>query len=131
MVIDSSAICAMFLEEEGYQRIVSALETSSEPLEMSAVNLLETAVVLLRRKGPETVDDMFLFMQKLGVRIVDFTSAHVTAAYAAYRKYGKGLHPARLNLADVAAYITARENRRQPLLFIGDDFSRTDIEAAL
>ena len=75
---------------------------------------------------PETVPD---FVTRERIEIVPFDAAHSDLAFEAYGRYGKGRHPARLNMGDCAAYALAKA-RGWPLLYKGDDFSATDVERA-
>ena len=97
---------------------------------MASSNFLETAIVIDARRSPEgsrALDDV---IAEFEIEIVPFTAEHARIAREAYRDFGKGSgHPARLNFGDAMAYAVAR-GEREPLLFVGDDFTHTDIEAA-
>ena len=129
MVVDTSAVIAFLRGEAGADRIEILLDETSE-LRMSAFNAFECRVVLLRRFGESAVGDFDLLVVRAGVILDPFDADQAELALEGYRRFGKGSgHPAQLNLGDCAAYALAR-SRGLPLLFVGDDFSRTDIEAA-
>ena len=96
--------------------------------DFSAMNLLEARLVLTFTKGlpAELIDD---FLLDYGVHVVPFDEDLSNLAFDAYRRYGKGRHPAKLNMGDCAAYALAK-SRGWPLLYKGDDFVQTDIERA-
>jgi len=127
MVIDSSALVAILLGEPEAERLTPAL--AADPVRcISAFSLLETSVVLYRRKGVEAVAELDALLADLGVEIVAFDAVQARAASAAYERFGKGLHAASLNLGDCCSYALA-SIRKQPLLYKGDDFPRTDLPA--
>lgn len=128
MVIDSSALIAILLGEPGADGLIQAISTDGRRF-MSALNLLETAIVIHGRKGDPGHRELDQLLAITGMTVVDLTLEQVTLAREAYRRFGKGYHPARLNLGDCCAYALAR-HMGEPLLFKGDDFSRTDIEIA-
>ena len=129
MVVDTSAVIAFLRGEAGADRIEILLDETSE-LRMSAFNAFECRVVLLRRFGESAVGDFDLFVVRAGVILDPFDADQAELALEGCRRFGKDSgHPAQLNLGDCAAYALAR-SRALPLLFVGDDFSRTDIEAA-
>jgi ribonuclease VapC len=128
MILDSSVLVAIVLEDIGFDLLVEKMDTA-KALAIGAPTLFETRIVLAKKPvdlARQRLDD---FLERIDARIVPFTSEHVTAAIEAYDRYGKGRHPAQLNFGDCMSYAIARISR-QPLLFIGDDFSKTDIEAA-
>jgi ribonuclease VapC len=128
MVIDSSAVLAILLREPEAEAFARAIAGDPRRL-MSAVSALETAVVVHARKGPPGVRELDLLLHAAGVKIVSFDPEQVLLARAAYEKYGKGHHPAALNLGDCCSYALA-VSAGQPLLFKGKDFSQTDLRAA-
>lgn len=92
---------------------------------VSAMTALETAVVIEARKGPAGGREFDLLMHRARMEVVPFTMEHFELAREAYSKYGKGPHPAGLNLGDCCSYALARHSG-EPLLFVGKDFSETD-----
>jgi ribonuclease VapC len=129
MVIDTSAIVAVLLNEVTAARIAQLIETSSTRL-LSAVNLLETSIVIESRKGEPGGRELDLLLYRAHIDIVPLDQDQAEIARIAWRRSGKGRHPAALNYGDCFAYALAK-SRRLPLLYIGDDFSQTDIETAL
>lgn len=129
MVIDTSAIVAVLLNEVTAARIAQLIETSSPRL-LSAANLLETSIVIESRKGEPGGRELDLLLYRARIDIVPLDQDQAEIARIAWRRFGKGRHPAALNYGDCFAYALAK-SRRLPLLYIGDDFSQTDIETAL
>jgi ribonuclease VapC len=127
MVIDSSALLAILLGEPEAERFARLIAADPRRL-VSAVSALETAIVIRARKGPAGVRELDLLLHAAGAAIVSLDSEQVLTARAAYEKYGKGLHPAALNLGDCCSYALASSSG-QPLLFKGDDFPQTDVQA--
>ena len=96
---------------------------------MSAVALLETTMVVEARSGPSAGQDIDLFLHEAEIELAPVTPEHVEAARRAWRRFGKGNHPAALNFGDCFAYALA-ETTGEPLLFKGEDFTRTDVARA-
>lgn len=128
MVIDSSAVVAILLDEP--ERAAFLLAIASRRTVMSAVNVFETETVIRRRTGEEKVSAVRALLAANEVEIAPFDDLQSAAASDACARFGKGVHPARLNICDCAAYALAR-SRGLPLLYKGDDFARTDITSAL
>ena len=128
MVIDSSALLAILLGEAESSRFIADIEADPRRL-LCSVHLLEAAIVVEARKGPFGGRELDLLLHRAQVEIVPFTEELAEAARAAWRKWGKGNHPAALNYCDCCAYALARQ-LGEPLLYKGDDFGRTDIRAA-
>jgi ribonuclease VapC len=125
VVIDSSALVAIVQGEPGATDLERRLRTASV-LFMGAPTLVEALMVLESRGLSERAE---VFVQKLGIQVLRFESVHARAALAAFRLFGKGRHPASLNYGDCMAYAVAKV-AELPLLFVGNDFSRTDDAAA-
>jgi ribonuclease VapC len=128
MTIDSSAVLAIVFQEPEAERFAAAIASTPMRL-MSTVNWLETLMVVEGRYGAESADDALLIMQSLDIQPLVFDREQMTEARAAWRRFGKGRHPAALNLGDCCAYAVAL-TRAEPLLYKGQDFSKTDITAA-
>ncbi len=129
MIVDSSALLAVILDEEDEARFSAAL-IDAPALRMSAANWVETAIVVDSGKNPAAAirfDDLFDLL-RLKIESVTVEDAH--RARAAYSDYGRGHHPARLNYGDCFAYALAKRCG-EPLLFKGNDFAQTDIDSAL
>jgi ribonuclease VapC len=129
MVIDTSAIIAILLGEPEAESLIDAI--ASDPKRMvSAFTALECAVVLEARKGPAAVREFDLLLHEGSIEQIDMDAEQVALAREAFRKFGKGRHPAQLNIGDCCSYALAVLTG-EPLLFKGDDFPRTDVKAAL
>jgi ribonuclease VapC len=126
IVIDTSAPVAIVLGEPSGRACLAILERESEVL-MSAGTLAELLIVAATRRMP---DQIFALLDGLKFEVVNVTGATALAVGKAYRKWGKGVHPAALNFGDCFAYVLAKE-RACPLLFVGNDFARTDVRSAL
>ena len=128
MVVDTSAVIAIVANEGRRPELIDALAAADRRL-MSAVNYHEANVVLLRF-GAEAHADFDLWLDEARIDIVPFTRKQAHLARQAYRVYGKGIGAAKLNLADCAAYALAVDED-DTLLFVGNDFGRTDVRPAL
>ncbi|WP_320201588.1 type II toxin-antitoxin system VapC family toxin [Agrobacterium sp. rho-13.3] len=126
IVIDTSALMAILLEEPKADACASALE-EADRLVISAGTFAEALIVASRRNIAEELDTL---IKRLGVEIVDVTPAYARLIADAYNEWGKGVHPASLNFGDCFAYALAK-SENCPLLYVGNDFSRTDIISAL
>ena len=127
MIIDASAIVALLLREPGWERIADALAGAAH-VAIGAPTLTEAAIVLQAKGAPPNL--LPALLQRAGIEVVPFTQRHALVAADAYAAYGRGRHAASLNFGDCLAYAAARL-AQAPLLFVGDDFSRTDLEPAL
>ena len=128
MIIDTSALLAILLREPDSERYEQAI-ADSWPRRMTAVALLEATMVVEGRGDIEASNDLDAFLKRTQVELVPVTTEHVDAARQAWRRFGKGNHPAALNFGDCFAYALAAVSG-EPLLFKGEDFALTDIEAA-
>ena len=129
MVVDTSAALAVLHEEPGWERYVARLE-EAETAVIAAPTLVEAGMVVEARRGAGGRRLLEGLMRLYQVRVVAFDVEHALLALEGFRPFGKGRHPAGLNLGDCFAYALARQ-REEPLLFKGDDFARTDVEPAL
>jgi ribonuclease VapC len=129
VVIDSSALIAILLDEPDREALLEAIAAAADPV-ISAATLLEASVVIYARKGQQGVQDLDELVHSSGARPVAFDSTQGVAARTAYALYGKGSGRANLNLGDTFAYALAK-TLRKPLLFKGDDFAKTDVVPAL
>lgn len=128
MVVDSSAIIAILFAEPASERLEHRILDSTR-CALSAASLVETGIVALARHGDAVEREVPLLLRRLGVEIVPVTAAHAEEALDAFRRFGKGRHPAALNFGDCFSYALARA-LDEPLLFLGHDFSQTDIAVA-
>ena len=129
MVIDTSALIAILLQEQDAVRLAEAIEAGS-PLLLSAASLFEASMVIESRKGEAGGRELDLLIYRSGIEVLAVDQDQAETARQAWRRFGKGRHPAALNYGDCFSYALAK-SRRLPLLFRGNDFARTDIEAAL
>lgn len=129
MVIDSSALAAILFGEPERRSLIEAIEGAGERL-MSVANWVEVSIVVTARHGAD--GDLLLqrFMERAGIEIVPLDLEQGRLARDAWQRFGKGRHPAGLNFGDCFAYALSQQ-RGQRLLFKGDDFSKTDIPAAI
>lgn len=130
MIVDSSAVVAVLQGEDGSEEILRVL-AEAPSLAMSTATYVECAVVVDRRGTAATrrrLDELF---EVLGIELVPLTVEHARLAREAHRDFGRGSgSAARLNLGDCYTYALAAE-RGEPLLFVGEDFTHTDLESAL
>lgn len=128
MVIDTSAIAAIFFAEPERQRFLTAI-TSSTTRMVSAATVLEAGIVVESRLGDSAGRELDLFLIRSDFQIVPVDLEQTELARSAWRRYGKGRHPAALNFGDCFAYALAKWSG-EPLLAKGTDFSSTDIAIA-
>lgn len=130
MIVDTSAIVAVALNEPSTASILGAVERSDR-LRMSAASKVELTAVLSRRASPQDQRRVETILLAWGVEITAFDSAQAEIASRAYRDFGRGSgHPAKLNMGDCFSYALAASSG-EPLLFVGDDFTHTDVRSAL
>jgi ribonuclease VapC len=128
MVIDSSAIVAIELQELGFERLVDKMG-EAEAVLIGVPTMFETAMVLSGRRGRDARPWLRGFLRSVEAEIVPFTEEHLDAAIDVFLRFGRGRHPAKLNFGDCMAYAVAAV-AGMPLLYTGNDFAQTDIPAA-
>ena len=126
IVVDTSAFIAIVLREPSASMCMKVLETETD-IVVSAGTVAEALIVAGRRR---VTDEMLRLLEGLAVEIASVTPASARRIAQAYGQWGKGVHRAGLNFGDCFAYALAKE-RSCPLLFVGDDFSKTDIAGVL
>jgi ribonuclease VapC len=126
IVVDTSALMSLLLAEPDAETIADILVNSTD-LSISAVTLAEARIVAARRDLASEMDDLVEGLRFDVGTVTDDTARRVAVAYATW---GKGIHPAALNFGDCFAYVAAR-SRHAPLLYVGEDFARTDVQSAL
>jgi ribonuclease VapC len=126
MVIDTSALLAIFLAEPERKPFLESI-LQAETRMISAANVLETGIVLEARRGEAAGREFDLFVVRANLQVAAVDSEQTEIARSAWRKYGKGRHPAALNFGDCFAYALAKA-LGEPLLAKGSDFALTDIE---
>jgi ribonuclease VapC len=129
MVIDTSAVIAVLLGEPETASFVRALAGAPKKL-ISAFNALESAIVIEAKKGEAGGRELDLLLHRAQIEIIVLNGDQLEIARTAWRKYGKGNHSAGLNIGDCCAYALAKYSG-EPLLFKGNDFSQTDIQAVI
>lgn len=125
MVIDSSALLAILFGEAEADRCIEALSSPERKL-MSALNKLEAAIVVEARKGEVGARAFSRLLAAADIEVVAFDSGQAEIALDAWRRYGKGRHPAGLNMGDCAAYALSSLSN-EALLYKGQDFPKTDV----
>jgi len=129
VILDTSAAMSLLVGESDAPVIGAAL-SSTERRAISAASLVELYLVAGGRGGDALLADAGTLVREFGIEVVPFTAEHAVIARDGWRRFGKGRHPAALNLGDCFSYALAKA-RGEPLLFKGDDFSRTDVRAAI
>ncbi|MGH7916967.1 MAG: type II toxin-antitoxin system VapC family toxin [Candidatus Binataceae bacterium] len=129
MVIDISALLAILFGEPEREAFAGAIAADSKRL-ISAVSARETAIVVEARKGSAGSRELDLLLHRARVSIVAFAEGQMEIARDAWRRFGKGNHPASLNFGDCFSYALSRSSG-EPLLFKGEDFSKTDVSSVL
>ena len=128
MILDSSAVVAILLQEPGAEDLLAKLRQPG-PVGIGAPTLIETGLVLTRYLQKDPVPVLEGFLRPLGGLVLSFDEVHWRVATDAFLRFGKGRHPAALNFGDCLAYAAAKV-AGQPLLCIGNDFARTDLALA-
>lgn len=128
MILDTSAVISVLREEDGADRVAAAMD-SAEALAIGAPTAMETGMVAIGRLGEAGGAGVSRFLEDWAVEVLPFDARHWRIAIAAFGRYGKGRHPARLNYGDCMTYATAKV-AGAPLLFVGDDFAQTDVLVA-
>lgn len=129
MILDTSAIVAIALNEPERDRLIDAI-LDSTAAKISAASVVEISAVLMGRMAPEDFRRVERLIDQLGIETVAFDAEQAARATRAYRDFGRGSgHPAGLNLGDCYSYALA-DVTGEPLLYVGDDFAHTDIASA-
>jgi ribonuclease VapC len=126
MVVDTSAILAILLDEQDGPELAEKISAARTRI-MSPVSALEAGIVGSAKKGQLGGADVARLLETLGVTVVDFSADQAGIALDGWRRYGKGNHPAALNIADCCVYALCK-TVDEPLLFKGSDFSQTDLK---
>lgn len=128
MILDSSAIVAIALDEPERPRFIQAIN-AAQTVAVAAPTLVEAGIVLSARTGIDATGLLTDLIDDADIAVIEFGAAHWETAIDAWLRYGKGRHRAALNFGDCVAYATARV-ANQPLLAKGTDFKNTDIDLA-
>lgn len=128
MVVDSSVLIAILLGEPEAAYFSKRL-ANTEDIYISAVSIVELSMVIEYKKGEQGAKEFDELLDVIMPTIISFDSEQAKLAPVAWRRYGKGRHPAKLNFGDCCSYAAAKY-LNQPLLFKGQDFSETDLTPA-
>jgi ribonuclease VapC len=128
MILDTSAIVAIFLREPGFEALVDKLAEAAN-LGIGAPTATETAIVVSARLGRDGRNLVSQFLHEQDVVVVTFGNDHWRSAADAYARFGRGRHKAALNFGDCLTYAVARL-AGEPLLAVGRDFPHTDLDLA-
>ncbi len=128
MVIDTSAIVAILLREPEADRLVAAID-KADTRHISAATVVETSLVMMGRLGEPAEAYLGQFLRAIAALVVPVDEEQVALARDGGSRFGRGRHPAGLNYGDCFSYALAIA-RREPLLFVGSDFSQTDVDRA-
>lgn len=128
MTLDTSALVAIAFAEPGYLDLVDAI-LAAESVRIGAPTLVEASMVVAGRRKTPWAADVEGLVRELDITVVPFGDAEWRAATSAFARYGRGRHPAALNFGDCLAYASAAV-AGDSLLFVGDDFGKTDISPA-
>ncbi|PYV74461.1 MAG: VapC toxin family PIN domain ribonuclease [Acidobacteria bacterium] len=126
MVIDTSAVLAIFLGEPERKQFLDAILEAARR-QISAATVLETGIVLESKHGESAGREFDLFVVRVNLEVVAVDAEQIEIARSAWRSFGKGRHPAGLNFGDCFTYALARSSG-EPVLAKGRDFALTDIE---
>jgi ribonuclease VapC len=129
MVVDTSTVMAILKQEPDALFYAELIETANVRL-ISAVSVLEAGILATSRKGDEGARELDAFLSAAELEVVPFDSEQAAVGRDAFRRFGKGRHPANLNFGDCAVYALAA-TRAEPLLFKGSDFSATDLQVSM
>ncbi len=128
MIVDTSALVAILRQEDDANRHALALSSGDGPKRLSAASYLEAAIVIDSSRSPIASRKLDDLIQQAGIQVETVTAEHAKLARAAYYDFGKASgHPAGLNFGDCFAYALAKVHN-EPLLFKGEDFSKTDVK---
>ena len=129
MIVDTSALLAVLNLEPDADHFQDAI-LRALPCRMSVANMLEASIAVEGRGGAEAGHELDAFLEHAEIQPAPVTAEHLEAARRAWRRFGKGRHPAALNFGDCFAYALAQVTG-EALLYKGDDFARTGVPAAL
>lgn len=128
MILDSSAIVAIVLQEPGHEAVRARIERAPA-VSIGAPTLVETGILLSARLRRDARGLLARLVEELEIEVLPFGPEHHGGAVGAWLAYGKGRHPAQLNFGDCLVYAVA-EAVGEPLLAVGEDFPKTDLELA-
>jgi ribonuclease VapC len=126
MVLDTSAVLAILQNEPERRKFNEAID-AAETRSLSTASFVECSMIVESRYGADGVRDLDLLIAKAQISLVAVDEEQANLARRAFRKYGKGRHPASLNFGDCFSYALSKA-LQEPLLFKGNDFSQTDVD---
>jgi ribonuclease VapC len=129
MIVDTSALVAVVVRERGYEAILTKLTAPAAVAGIGTPTVAELGIVLSARLRIDARSHVAELLDRLDIAEVPFGEVHWREAVDAYWRFGRGRHPASLNFGDCLSYAVARL-ANEPLLFVGDDFAATDLDAA-
>jgi len=129
VIVDGSAVIAILLQEPGYEPLLDRV-TAPGSVAIGAPTLAETGLVLTARLGIPGQTLLARFVSESRMAVLPFTDEHWPVAIDAFRRFGKGRHPAALNVGDCLTYAVARL-AGEALLCAGQDFPKTDLPLAI
>jgi ribonuclease VapC len=130
LILDTSALMAILSDEPDAPAYAAAILAARGRCVISAATLVELTMVAESRGDAATAQRVDAMIRHIGAEVIAVDARQAELARDGWRRYGKGRHPARLNLGDCFSYALARE-RGEPLLFKGDDFAQTDVKRAI
>lgn len=130
IAVDTSAIIAVLFGEDDAESMVGALASNAGDVGISAATLVETRIVAEAKQGTAAAADLRTFLTAIDADIIAVDADQADIAAAAWMRFGRGRHPAALNFGDCFSYALAK-SLGAPLLFKGNDFTRTDIASVL
>lgn len=125
MIVDTSVLVAVILQEPGHEKLLVSL-SRDEFIGVSSATLTEAAIVLTVKLGVTGRSFLDALIHQAGITVMPYEQDYWTIAANAFIRYGKGRHPAKLNFGDCITYAAAAGSG-QPLLYVGDDFGKTDL----
>jgi ribonuclease VapC len=125
MVVDTSALMAIFLEEPDASAYISAMASDTKRM-ISAATLVEASIVAMMRRRPDPIAALDILMTRLRIEVVPVDGEQARLARDGFRRFGKGRASAGLNFGDCFSYALAKQ-LGEPLLFKGNDFGKTDV----
>ena len=128
MIVDTSALLAIVFQEPGYEDVLDRI-LSATVVAAGSPTLAEAGIVLHARLGAGGHGLLERLLDELAIEEISFGSVHWREAVEAYRTFGKGQNAAGLNFGECMTYAVARLSG-EPLLFVGEDFAKTDLESA-
>ncbi len=129
MIVDTSALVAIVLQEDDHERLITSLTTTTRPSGIGTPTIAELGLVLTSRLAIDPRSLIGRLLDEFDIAEVPFGEAHWREAIGAFQRFGRGRHAAALNFGDCLTYAVAKLSD-EPLLYVGNDFAVTDLDAA-